>query len=99
MGTKKNFHDEIVRVAYELYEKRGMVHGHDLEDWLEAERIVLERHAEDREHDADTIGTTKGKKALGKTAAKTLKTSKKSSAISSQTETKKIVAKKKDNKR
>ncbi len=40
-----NLHDEIARVAYELYLKRGCVHGHDLDDWLEAELIVLSRHA------------------------------------------------------
>ena len=26
--------------AYEMYEKRGYTHGKDLNDWLEAERIV-----------------------------------------------------------
>lgn len=35
--------DEITRVAYELFERRGRVHGHDLEDWLEAERIIRAR--------------------------------------------------------
>ncbi len=40
-----NIHDEIARVAYDLYLKRGKVNGHDLEDWLEAERIVTARHA------------------------------------------------------
>jgi len=35
--------EEISRVAYELFERRGFVHGHDLEDWLEAERIVRTR--------------------------------------------------------
>lgn len=40
-----NLHEEISKVAYELYLKRGCVHGHDLDDWLEAERIVLARHA------------------------------------------------------
>ena len=30
----------VARVAYALFEQRGRVHGHDLEDWLEAERIV-----------------------------------------------------------
>jgi len=38
--------DEVLRQriaekAYELYEKRGQSHGHDLNDWLEAERLVL----------------------------------------------------------
>lgn len=40
-----NLHDEISKVAYDLYLRRGCVHGHDLDDWLEAERIVLARHA------------------------------------------------------
>lgn len=40
-----NLYEEIARVAYELYLKRGCVHGHDLDDWLEAELIVLSRHA------------------------------------------------------
>ena len=35
--------EEIAKVAYELYERRGKVHGHDREDWLEAERIVRQR--------------------------------------------------------
>lgn len=30
-------HEEIQRRAYELYEKRGRVHGHDVDDWLSAE--------------------------------------------------------------
>ncbi len=40
-----NMHDEIARVAYELYETRSCVAGHALDDWLEAEEIVLSRHA------------------------------------------------------
>ncbi len=34
--------EEIVRMrAYELFEQRGGQHGHDLEDWLQAEAEVL----------------------------------------------------------
>lgn len=36
---------EIACVAYELFEHRGGEHGHDLEDWLEAEAIVRQRRA------------------------------------------------------
>ena len=36
-------YEEVARVAYELFERRGRTHGHDLQDWLEAERIVLRR--------------------------------------------------------
>lgn len=35
--------EEIARVAYELFERRGRVDGFDQQDWLEAERIVLAR--------------------------------------------------------
>lgn len=40
-----NLHDEITAVAQELYESRGRVNGHALDDWLNAEEIVLARHA------------------------------------------------------
>ena len=35
--------EEIARIAYELFERRGRVNGHDLQDWLEAERVVRQR--------------------------------------------------------
>ncbi len=95
MGNIENLSVEIVRVAYELYEKRGMAHGHDLEDWLEAEKIVLKRHATEIEQEANIIGATKREKASGKTDAKPLKTSKKTSKSSLQTKTKKSPPKKK----
>ena len=37
-------YEEIARVAFELYEKRGKADGFHLSDWLEAERIVMTRH-------------------------------------------------------
>ncbi len=40
-----NLHDEIAMVAQELFEARGRMNGHDLDDWLKAEEIVLARHA------------------------------------------------------
>ena len=30
--------EDVAYLAYLLFEQRGRVHGHDLEDWLEAER-------------------------------------------------------------
>ncbi|MDP2754083.1 MAG: DUF2934 domain-containing protein [Nitrospirota bacterium] len=71
MDKKKDINDEIARVAYELYEKRGRAHGHELEDWLEAERIVMERHerhAKEIEHGVDII--EKVKKGFRKTVKK-----------------------------
>lgn len=37
---------EIARLAYELYLRRGRVNGRDLEDWLRAEAIVAFRTAQ-----------------------------------------------------
>jgi hypothetical protein len=37
----QELHEEIKMAAYELYEQRGMAHGYDIDDWLQAERIVM----------------------------------------------------------
>jgi hypothetical protein len=34
---------EIAKLAYELYEARGRVHGYDVVDWLEAEWELIEK--------------------------------------------------------
>ncbi|MCC6395197.1 MAG: DUF2934 domain-containing protein [Bryobacterales bacterium] len=34
-------HDEIARLAYSFWEQRGYQHGNAVEDWLRAERQVL----------------------------------------------------------
>lgn len=39
----------IAQKAYELYERRGMRDGYALNDWLEAEAIVMEEIHEARE--------------------------------------------------
>ena len=39
-------HEEIAQRAYRRFEERGSEHGHDLEDWLEAEREVGGRTGE-----------------------------------------------------
>ena len=35
--------DMIRKKAYELYEKRGKKQGRDMDNWLEAERIVKQK--------------------------------------------------------
>jgi hypothetical protein len=43
-GSEKPHPDEVAVRAYELFEKRGGHHGHDREDWYEAElQLVRER--------------------------------------------------------
>lgn len=41
--TEVDTSEEISSRAYELYVERGREHGHDLEDWLQAEREVTAR--------------------------------------------------------
>ena len=41
MDSKQDLKEEIARVAYEIYEQR--ISDQAVEDWLKAERIVLER--------------------------------------------------------
>ncbi len=38
--SSPNLYEETVKVATELYEKSGQVEGRDLENWIEAEKIV-----------------------------------------------------------
>ena len=40
-----DMHSEIAKVAYELYEKKGRTDGENLENWCEAEKVVMARHA------------------------------------------------------
>lgn len=35
-----NLYLEILRVAHDIFERSGRREGHDLDNWLEAERIV-----------------------------------------------------------
>jgi HSP20 family molecular chaperone IbpA len=48
----KNTQDRIVQRAYEIFERNGRVHGHDLDHWLAAEReFVWNPRVELREKD------------------------------------------------
>ncbi len=38
----KEFYDAIARRAFELFERRGYMHGHDFEDWLRAESELFQ---------------------------------------------------------
>ena len=40
--------NEVARIAYALFERRGREHGHDFEDWVEAERIVRQQRRNGR---------------------------------------------------
>ena len=38
--TEEEWYQRVSRKAYELYQLRGEEPGHDLDDWLAAERLV-----------------------------------------------------------
>ena len=64
-----NLFNEIAKVAYELYEKNGYIQSRDLDHWIEAEKIVIARLAEEEKK------REKGKvESEKKPAAKTKKT-------------------------
>jgi hypothetical protein len=62
MAKKEDFGDEIARVAYNLYEKRGKLPGYAQQDWLQAEKIVMEKHSKKVEKEPRTAASPKAKK-------------------------------------
>jgi hypothetical protein len=71
MKKKKGLHDEIARVAYESYETRDRADGYDLDDWVAAEKIVMEkheRHAKETGQEVDIF--KKGENGIPKTVKK-----------------------------
>jgi Protein of unknown function (DUF2934) len=40
--SREEFMQLVQKKAYEIYEKRGCKSGNDLEDWINAERLVKE---------------------------------------------------------
>lgn len=42
----QDLHDEIAKVAFDLYQKEGCPEGRELVHWLQAEKIVKERYQE-----------------------------------------------------
>ena len=53
-----NLYDEIATLAYELYEKSGQVEGRDLDNWVEAERIVRARYAAKGKNEDEVINSS-----------------------------------------
>lgn len=55
------WYDEIARIARELYEKSGKIEGRDLDNWLEAERIVMARYKEQEMLEVESSSSLKKK--------------------------------------
>jgi len=65
---KEKFLEEVAKVAYERYEQRGRHDGYAMDDWLEAERVVLTRHSAEVTQEAAAI-RAKGKTEKARKAA------------------------------
>ena len=64
MNKDKNIRDEIARVAYGLYEKRGFAPGKDLSDWIEAEKIVKQKYSKGAVGEVNPVKKTRPVSAL-----------------------------------
>jgi DUF2934 family protein len=43
-GRERPSKDDIARLAYQLYERRGRLEGQDLDDWLSAEQELTHHY-------------------------------------------------------
>ncbi len=66
-----NLHDEIASLAYELYEKSKGIEGCDLDNWLEAERIVMSRYTPQETSKTEIVKSPK--KVALRTSTKSLR--------------------------
>lgn len=61
--------DRVAQKAYELYEKRGRTDGCNVEDWLEAERLVLDEVGSECSTSKESTKRANRSKELGSTEA------------------------------
>ena len=52
---QRDLNEEIAKVAYDLYEKRGRSNGNDMDDWVKAEKIITERFARVKKDEIDLM--------------------------------------------
>lgn len=78
MVDKGKIEEEIKQVAYEIYVNSGCLPGRDMDNWLQAERIVLERYGLIKREEVDVESEVKEVKKRKKRECKT-KTPKKAS--------------------
>ncbi len=83
---KHKLHDEIARVAYSLYERRGRLGGYAEQDWLEAEKIVMARYQESGKKEVNLSEPERKKPAKQKEEAPAKKTASKKKPASRKKE-------------
>ncbi len=76
MVDRDRIEEEIRQVAYEIYVHSGCIPGRDIDNWLQAERIVLERYGlikqepSDIESEVKEVKTRKKRECRSKTPQK-----------------------------
>lgn len=70
-GIIMKLHDQIAKTAHELYEKSGCLPGRDLENWIEAEKIVKRSLNGGQSHKKQSGGS--GEEPIKKTAPAVVK--------------------------
>jgi HSP20 family molecular chaperone IbpA len=55
LNLKNEIQNMIARRAYELFESRGFAHGHDVDDWIEAELELLHPYRHDLQESVEAI--------------------------------------------
>lgn len=69
--SERDLYEEIARVAYDLWEKTGCIHGCDIEHWCQAEQIVIARIMPAEEESQKVEESQKKVASRKKTPAKT----------------------------
>jgi hypothetical protein len=59
-----DYYDEIARVAYDIFEREGKVHGRHFEHWIEAEIVVTTRYKEMNKVEQNNTEASKPKKKI-----------------------------------
>lgn len=65
---RERIEEEIRQVAYEIYVKSGCIEGRDLDNWLEAKRIVYEKYGIIEEPEISKEEKTETKKRRGRSS-------------------------------
>ncbi len=61
--TERDLYEEIAKVAFDLYKKRGKGDGYDFDDWMKAEKIVMEEYKKQKRNEVDLMSAVAEKKS------------------------------------
>lgn len=74
IATQRDLYEEIAKAAYDLYKKRGMKDGHDFDDWVKAEKVVIAENERLKRDEIDLMDKAVDEKVTKRTAKKYKKT-------------------------